>query len=93
MDKIISYAIALGMAMHQKMNAPSSDLVSKTRAITYLKTLGYHHCNRMFDILCKSGKIHIYDNQCHDKAKKYFVSITELQTALLETEKEKLKLQ
>ena len=85
MNEIVSRAIALGMAIQQKIHSPSDDCVSLSQAARYLLSLGYKNPRRVLKLYAEQGKIHIHKPQGADN-KKACLSVVELNGFLLERE-------
>ena len=85
MNEIVSRAIALGMAIQQKIHSPSDDSISLSQAARYLLSLGYKNPRRVLKLYAEQGKIHIHKPQGADN-KKACLSVVELNGFLLERE-------
>ena len=85
MNEIVSRAIALGMAIQQKIHSPSDDCISLSQAARYLLSLGYKNPRRVLKLYAEQGKIHIHKPQGADN-KKACLSVVELNGFLLERE-------
>ena len=85
MNEIVSRAIALGMAIQQKIHSPSDDCISLSQAARYLLSLGYQNPRRVLKLYAEQGKIHIHKPQGADN-KKACLSVVELNGFLLERE-------
>ena len=89
MNEIVSRAIALGMAIQQKIHSPSDDCVSLSQAARYLLSLGYKNPRRVLKLYAEQGKIHIHKPQGANN-KKACLSVVELNGFLLEQEINKI---
>ena len=89
MNEIVSRAIALGMAIQQKIHSPSDDCISLSQAARYLLSLGYKNPRKVLKLYAEQGKIHIYKPQGADN-KKACLSVVELNGFLLEKEISKI---
>ena len=89
MNEIVSRAIALGMAIQQKIHSPSDDCISLSQAARYLLSLGYKNPRKMLKLYAEQGKIHIHKPQGADN-KKACLSVVELNGFLLEQEIQKI---
>ena len=85
MNEIVSRAIALGMAIQQKIHSPSDDCISLSQAARYLLSLGYKNPRRVLKLYTEQGKIHIHKPQGANN-KKACLSVVELNGFLLERE-------
>ena len=85
MNEIVSRAIALGMAIQQKIHSPSDDCISLSQAARYLLSLGYKNPKKLLKLYEQEGKIHIHKPQGADN-KKACLSVVELNGFLLERE-------
>ena len=85
MNEIVSRAIALGMAIQQKIHSPSDDCISLSQAARYLLSLGYKNPRRVLKLYAEQGKIHIHKPQGANN-KKACLSVVELNGFLLERE-------
>ena len=85
MNEIVSRAIALGMAIQQKIHSPSDDVISMSQAVRYLLSLGYKNPKKVLKLYEHEGKIHIRKPQGSDN-KKACLSVVELNGVLLERE-------
>ena len=85
MNEIVSRAIALGMAIQQKIHSPSDDCISLSQAARYLLSLGYKNPRRVLKLYAEQGKIHIHKPQGANN-KKACLSVVELNGFLLEKE-------
>ena len=85
MNEIVSRAIALGMAIQQKIHSPSDDCISLSQAARYLLSLGYKNPRKVLKMYEQEGKIHIRKPQGADN-KKACLSVVELNGFLLEKE-------
>lgn len=85
MNEIVSRAIALGMAIQQKIHSPSDDVISMSQAVRYLLSLGYKNPKKVLKLYEQEGKIHIRKPQGADN-KKACLSVVELNGVLLERE-------
>lgn len=88
MNEIVSRAIALGMAIQQKIHSPSDDCISLSQAARYLLSLGYKNPRRVLKLYAEQGKIHIHKPQGADN-KKACLSVVELNGFLLGQEMSK----
>lgn len=82
MNEIVSRAIALGMAIQQKIHSPSDDCISLSQAARYLLSLGYKNPRRVLKLYAEQGKIHIHKPQGVNN-KKACLSVVELNGFLL----------
>ena len=89
MNEAISRAIALGMAIQQKIHSPSDDCISLSQAARYLLSLGYKNPRRVLKLYAEQGKIHIHKPQGANN-KKACLSVVELNGFLLEKEISKI---
>ena len=89
MNEIVSRAIALGMAIQQKIHSPSDDCISLSQAARYLLSLGYKNPRRVLKLYAEQGKIHIHKSQGANN-KKACLSVVELNGFLLEQEINKI---
>ena len=89
MNEIVSRAIALGMAIQQKIHSPSDDCISLSQAVRYLLSLGYKNPKKVLKLYAEQGKIHIHKPQGADN-KKACLSVVELNGFLLEKEISKI---
>ena len=89
MNEIVSRAIALGMAIQQKIHSPSDDCISLSQAARYLLSLGYKNPRKVLKLYAGQGKIHIHKPQGADN-KKACLSVVELNGFLLEQEIQKI---
>ena len=89
MNEIVSRAIALGMAIQQKIHSPSNGCISLSQAARYLLSLGYKNPKKMLKLYAEQGKIHIHKPQGADN-KKACLSVVELNGFLLEQEINKI---
>ena len=85
MNEIVSRAIALGMAIQQKIHSPSDDCISLSQAARYLLSLGYKNPKKVLKMYEQEGKIHIHKPQGANN-KKACLSVVELNGFLLEKE-------
>ena len=85
MNEAISRAIALGMAIQQKIHSPSDDCISLSQAARYLLSIGYKNPKKVLKLYAEQGKIHIHKPQGADN-KKACLSVVELNGVLLERE-------
>ena len=85
MNEIVSRAIALGMAIQQKIHSPSDDVISLSQAARYLLSLGYKNPKKVLKFYEQEGKIHIRKPQGASN-KKACLSVVELNGFLLEKE-------
>lgn len=85
MNEIVSRAIALGMAIQQKIHSPSDDVISLSQAARYLLSLGYKNPKKVLKMYEQEGKIHIRKQQGANN-KKSCLSVVELNGFLLEKE-------
>lgn len=85
MNEIVSRAIALGMAIQQKIHSPSDDVISMSQAVRYLLSLGYKNPKKVLKLYEQEGKIHIHKPQGADN-RKACLSVVELNGVLLERE-------
>ena len=85
MNEIVSRAIALGMAIQQKIHSPSDDCISLSQAARYLLSLGYKNPRRVLKLYAEQGKININKPQGANN-KKACLSVVELNGFLLEKE-------
>ena len=85
MNEIVSRAIALGMAIQQKIHSPSDDCISLSQAARYLLSLGYKNPKKVLKMYEQEGKIHIRKQQGANN-KKACLSVVELNGFLLEQE-------
>ena len=69
MNEIVSRAIALGMAIQQKIHSPSDDCISLSQAARYLLSLGYKNPKKVLKLYAEQGKIHIHKPQGADNKK------------------------
>ena len=83
MNEIVSRAIALGMALQQKIHSPSDDVISLNQAARYLLSLGYKNPKKVLKMYEQEGKIHIRKPQGADN-RKACLSVVELNGVLLE---------
>ena len=83
MNEIVSRAIALGMAIQQKIHSPSDDCISLSQAARYLLSLGYKNPKKVLKLYAEQGKIHIRKQQGANN-KKACLSVVELNGLLLE---------
>ena len=88
MNEIVSRAIALGMAIQQKIHSPSDDCISLSQAARYLLSLGYKNPRRVLKLYAEQGKIHIHKPQGANN-KKACLSVVELNGFLLGQEMSK----
>ena len=89
MNEIVSRAIALGMAIQQKIHSPSDDCISLNQASRYLLSLGYKNPKNVLKLYAEQGKIDIHKPQGADN-KKACLSVVELNGFLLEKEISKI---
>lgn len=85
MNEIVSRAIALGMALQQRIHSPSDDVISLSQAARYLMSLGYKNPKKVLKFYEQEGKIHIRKPQGANN-KKACLSVVELNGLLLEQE-------
>ena len=85
MNEIVSRAIALGMAIQQKIHSPSDDCISLSQAARYLLSLGYKNPRKVLKLYAEQGKIYIHKPQGASN-KKACLSVVELNGFLLEKE-------
>lgn len=85
MNEIVLRAIALGMAIQQKIHSPSDDCISLSQAARYLLSLGYKNPKKVLKLYAEQGKIHIHKPQGANN-KKACLSVVELNGFLLEKE-------
>ena len=85
MNEIVSRAIALGMALQQRIHSPSDDVISLSQAARYLLSLGYRNPKKVLKLYEQEGKIHIHKPQGADN-RKACLSVVELNRVLLEKE-------
>ena len=85
MNEIVSRAIALGMAIQQRIHSPSDDVISLSQAARYLLSLGYKNPKKVLKMYEQEGKIHIHKPQGANN-KKACLSVVELNGVLLEKE-------
>lgn len=85
MNEIVSRAIALGMALQQRIHSPSDDVISLSQAARYLLSLGYKNPKKVLKFYEQEGKIHIHKPQGANN-KKACLSVVELNGFLLEKE-------
>ena len=85
MNEIVSRAIALGMAIQQRIHSPSDDVISLSQAARYLLSLGYKNPKKVLRMYEQEGKIHIRKQQGADN-RKAEISVVELNGFLLEKE-------
>lgn len=85
MNEIVSRAIALGMALQQRIHSPSDDVISLSQAARYLLSLGYKNPKKVLKMYEQEGKIHIRKPQGANN-KKACLSVVELNGFLLEKE-------
>ena len=85
MNEIVSRAIALGMAIQQKIHSPSDDCISLSQAARYLLSLGYKNPRKVLKLYAEQGMIHIPQPQGANN-KKACLSVVELNGFLLEKE-------
>ena len=85
MNEIVSRAIALGMALQQRIHSPSDDVISLSQAARYLLSLGYKNPKKVLKLYEQEGKIHIHKPQGASN-KKACLSVVELNGLLLEKE-------
>ena len=83
MNEIVSRAIALGMAIQQKIHSPSDDCISLSQAARYLLSIGYKNPRKVLKMYEQEGKIHIRKPQGADN-RKACLSVVELNGFLLE---------
>lgn len=83
MNEIVSRAIALGMALQQRIHSPSDDVISLSQAARYLLSLGYKNPKKVLKLYEQEGKIHIHKPQGASN-KKACLSVVELNGLLLE---------
>ena len=83
MNEIVSRAIALGMALQQRIHSPSDDVISLSQAARYLLSLGYKNPKKVLKLYEQEGKIHIHKPQGADN-RKAEISVCELNGFLLE---------
>ena len=83
MNEIVSRAIALGMAIQQRIHSPSDDVISLSQAARYLLSLGYKNPKKVLKFYEQEGKIHIHKPQGANN-KKACLSVVELNGLLLE---------
>ena len=88
MNEIVSRAIALGMAIQQKIHSPSDDCISLSQAARYLLSLGYKNPRKVLKLYAEQGKIHIHKPQGANN-KKACLSVVELNGFLLGQEMSK----
>ena len=89
MNEIVSRAIALGMAIQQKIHSPSDDCISLSQAARYLLSLGYKNPRKTLKLYAEQGKIHIHKPQGSENCKA-MLSVVELNGFLLEKEISKI---
>lgn len=85
MNEIVSRAIALGMAIQQRIHSPSDDVISLSQAARYLLSLGYKNPKKVLRMYEQEGKIHIH-KPLGANNKKACLSVVELNGLLLEKE-------
>ena len=85
MNEIVSRAIALGMAIQQKIHSPSDDCISLSQAARYLLSLGYKNPKKVLKLYAEQGKTHIHKPQGANN-KKAYLAVVELNGFLLEKE-------
>ena len=85
MNDVVSRAIALGMAIQQRIHSPSDDVISLNQAARYLLSLGYKNPKNVLKLYAGQGKIHIHKPQGADN-RKAEISVVELNGFLLEKE-------
>lgn len=85
MNDVVSRAIALGMAIQQRIHSPSDDVISLNQAARYLLSLGYKNPKKVLKLYEQEGKIHIHKPQGADN-RKAEISVVELNGFLLEKE-------
>ncbi len=85
MNEIVSRAIALGMAIQQRIHSPSDDVISMSQAARYLLSLGYKNPKKVLKLYEQEGKIHIHKPQGSEN-RKAMLSVVELNGFLLERE-------
>lgn len=85
MNELVSRAIALGMAIQQRIHSPSDDVISLSQAARYLLSLGYKNPKKVLKLYEQEGKIHIHKPQGANN-KKACLSVVELNGVLLERE-------
>ena len=85
MNDVVSRAIALGMAIQQRIHSPSDDVISRNQASRYLLSLGYKNPKNVLKLYAEQGKIHIHKPQGADN-RKAEISVVELNGFLLEKE-------
>ena len=89
MNEIVSRAIALGMALQQRIHSPSDDVISLNQASRYLLSLGYKNPKKVLKFYEQEGKIHIRKPQGSEN-RKAMLSVVELNGFLLEKEISKI---
>ena len=89
MNEIVSRAIALGMALQQRIHSPSDDVISLNQASRYLLSLGYKNPKKVLKFYEQEGKIHIRKPQGSEN-RKAMLSVVELNGFLLEQEISKI---
>ena len=89
MNEIVSRAIALGIAIQQKIHSPSDDCISLSQAARYLLSLGYKNPKKVLKFYEQEGKIHIRKPLGADN-RKAMLSVVELNGFLLEKEISKI---
>lgn len=89
MNDVVSRAIALGMAIQQRIHSPSDDVISLNQAARYLLSLGYKNPKNVLKLYAEQGKIHIHKPQGADN-RKAEISVVELNGFLLEKEISKI---
>lgn len=85
MNEIVSRAIALGMAIQQRIHSPSDDVISLSQAARYLLSLGYKNPKKVLKLYEQEGKIHIR-KPLGAGNRKAEISVVELNGVLLERE-------
>ena len=85
MNDVVSRAIALGMAIQQRIHSPSDDVISLNQAARYLLSLGYKNPKNVLKLYAEQGKIHIHKPQGSEN-RKAEISVVELNGFLLEKE-------
>ena len=85
MNDVVSGAIALRMAIQQRIHSPSDDVISLNQAARYLLSLCYKNPKNVLKLYAEQGKIHIHKPQGADN-RKAEISVVELNGFLLEKE-------
>lgn len=80
--EVIAQAIALGMAIYNRIHTPRRDIISKSQAIRYLKDNGYHNPDRYLSDWVYAGRLKIR-KPTDAKNSKATISYAELMRCLL----------